>query len=94
MAESSESDFVEEVGEMISYFTSLRGLPDADGIALAAAVTNWIRENYKGERVRIKKVLTGCQRARIKAEFNGTNLAEIMERYGVSRSTVYRKLGE
>jgi len=95
MAESKDPDFVEEVREMICYFTSERGLPEEDGLSLAAAVTNWIRENYKGERVSIKtRNFRYLHAEQIKAEFDGTNLAEIMKRYSVSRATVYRIAGE
>lgn len=93
MAESKsrDFDFVEELGEHIEYAFSLRGLPDADGVWIAAWVKATIRKNRRGERVSIITRQPRHQHAReIKAEFDGTNLAEIMKRYGVSRSTVYR----
>ena len=84
-------DFVASIGEMINYFVTLRGLPESDGAALAAAVTHELRTRYQGERVTIRKVQQRLHlKKRIAAEFDGTNLAEIIERYGVSRSTVYR----
>jgi len=32
--------------------------------------------------------------ARLRAEWNGRNVKELMKRYGVSRSTVYRAVGK
>jgi Mor family transcriptional regulator len=42
----------------------------------------YVRANDKRER-----------NARIRAEFNGTNLKEICEKYGVQKSTVYNVVG-
>ena len=80
---------------MIEYFTVKRGMSKKDGAALSEAVQKWIRDNYNGERVRIKKGQRRSEYAdQIKREFDGTNMGEITERYGVSRSTVYRCLSD
>tara|TARA_R110002096_G_scaffold198973_1_gene382743 strand:+ start:262 stop:546 length:285 start_codon:yes stop_codon:yes gene_type:complete len=90
-----DPDFVDEVGEMIEYFMRTRKVADGDATALAVAVKNAIREQYRGERVRIRVGQRRCEyAAQIKSEFDGTNMSEITERYGVSRATVYRIIGE
>lgn len=89
---ADDADFVDQVGEMIVYFTRVRGMSDDDGCGLADAVTSEIRAHFSGERVSIRKSAISRRQlaANIRRDFNGTNLDEIMERYRVSRSTVYR----
>ncbi len=86
MGENSEAYFVDEVSDMIIYSSKL-GL---SGEALAKAVTEWIQENYQGERITIKKVLTKRLQDEIRNTFNGRNMREVVEQYGVHRATVYR----
>jgi len=86
-------DFVSRVGEMITYFMDIRGNTESDCHALAEAVKNEIRQEFAGERVSIRKQYNCTPYAdKIAAEYNGNNMDEIRERYGVSRSTVYRCL--
>jgi hypothetical protein len=94
VAVDTDFDFVTEVGDMIEHFMILRGQPPDDCVALSNAVKAQIRFMYKGDRVRIRSGRPACvTHAQIKANFDGTNIKEIMERYGVSRSTVYRIVG-
>ncbi len=91
MVEDTNDDFVEAVGEMIIYSAGAA----VDTAALAAAVKSLIRNHYGGARVRIRKPSKHYEnRQGIKAAFDGTNVAEVMERYGVSRATVYRIVNE
>lgn len=86
-------DFVDRLGEMIIYFMDIRGNHERDCQALAEAVKNEIRKEFKGERVSIRQPYKGTPHAdKIATEYNGSNMDEIRERYGVSRSTVYRCL--
>jgi len=101
-----KEDFVSRMGEMISYFMDVRGMPDTDCHSLSAAVQSQIneylaekveevqqeiRKEFKGETIYIKQGYRGTPHAEaIAAEFTGKNMDEIMERYGVSRCTVYR----
>ena len=91
MAKKSPADndeFLAEVGEMIEYYYE-NG--PKDGAALARAVTEQVRSRFGGDQVYVRKGIGRHWAAdRIRAEFDGTNLAEIMERYGVSRTTVYK----
>ena len=91
---------------MVATFLSLRGVPESDYKALSSAVRvvtdeaiekqinsvdYKIRSEFKGETIYIKKQCLGTPHAEaIAAEYTGKNMAEIRERYGVSRSTVYR----
>jgi DNA invertase Pin-like site-specific DNA recombinase len=85
----NEDDFVASIGEMISYFMDLRGLPKNDGNALAQAVTEQIRNRYQGERVTIRKKPHNI-RAQVRAAYNGRNANELADHFGISRSCVYR----
>jgi len=90
-----DADFVDSIGEMISYFMEIKGNTAEDCKSLSQAVKNEIREQYKGERVSIKKQKQKhIHAAAIKKEFNGTNLKEIIDRYGVSKTTVYRLINK
>jgi len=86
-------DFIESVGETITWFMSSRGYDDADAIALAAAVKESIADQYQGDLVKIRKVSKHKRHRRaIRAEYNGRNMSEICRKYRVSRATVYRCL--
>lgn len=85
----NDDDFVASIGDMISYFMDLRGLPESDCNALAQAVTEQIRAQYQGERVTIRKKPPDIQ-AQVQAAYNGRNVAELAEHFGISRSCVYR----
>lgn len=89
----TNDDFVESIGETITYFTDLRGMAEPDGMALAAFVMQSIRDRYQGERVTIKRKCPRADlRSRVRAEHNGRNVAELAERYGITRQTVYNYL--
>lgn len=96
MTDKPDPDFVDELGKIIIDFMSMRGLPDADGMSLSQAAMNWVRETYEGDRIWIRKGRAQKKPhvEKIRAEFDGTNLAEIMRRYDVSRTTVYRIVRE
>jgi len=86
-------DFVESLGEMIQHFMDIKGNPHSDCLALSNAVKNQVREQYEGERIFIKKSKHGQKQRRdciIKKEFNGQNAQQLMQRFGVSRATIYR----
>ncbi|WP_299077879.1 Mor transcription activator family protein [uncultured Paraglaciecola sp.] len=95
MAANDDQDFIEDVGDMIKHFSGLQGMSASNAEALASAVTKTIRNNYQGERVSIKKQPRKDLVARqIRMLFNGRNAKELMERYGISRSTLYRIVGK
>ena len=85
---SNNDEFLGELGEMIEYY--FENGPK-DGAALARAVVQQVGHRFGGVELYIKKGQGRHPAAnKIRQEFDGTNLAEIMERYCVSRSTVYR----
>ncbi len=92
MAKINDDDFVDEVGEMIIYSAAAH----IDAHALAEAVKQTIRDRYRGEQITIKKTTKEVlqrrfeDRAGIQAMYDGQNVPEIMERFRVSRATVYR----
>lgn len=91
---NNDEDFIDDVSEMITHFSALQGMSTPNANALAAAVTKKIEDKYQGERVNIKRRRKVQERYRkIKDQFNGKNAKELMEQYGVSRSTLYRILG-
>lgn len=78
-------------------------LKDAGGLAaeraqeLAAAVITWGAENgHAGDTYywpcRFRELSPSERDAAICREFNGRNLKEVCQRYGVSHMTVYRAL--
>lgn len=85
----NDDDFVASIGDMISYFMDLRGLPESDCNALAQAVTEQIRAQYQGERVRIRKQAPDI-RDQVRAAYTGDNVGELARYHGISRATVYR----
>jgi DNA invertase Pin-like site-specific DNA recombinase len=86
---ADEDDFVASIGEMISYFLDLRGLPESDCNALSQAVTEQIRNQYRGERVTIRKKPPNI-RAQVRAAYNGSNANDLARQFGISRSSVHR----
>lgn len=95
---NTDEDFVESIGEMISYFLDLRGVGESDCHALSAAVTEQIRERYQGERVTIRKSdQQRLERHQIRdkvrqARADGCTIKQIMERFNISRRTVFNYL--
>ena len=54
---------------------------------------NEIRENYGGERYMLRRGYrrySPAMKRRIAAEFNGKNSKQLIDRYGVSKSTFYQ----
>lgn len=69
------------------------GVSETDAERLARGMCRYIAARYSGRRVYVAaeaSALRGDIRDRIRAEFNGRNLIELMARYGVSKRTVYR----
>ena len=95
MAANDDPDFIDDVGDMIKHFSALQGMSSTNADALAEAVTKTITDNYQGERVSIKKPQPNLSRSReIRMLFNGKNARELMERYSISRATLYRIVGK
>ena len=86
-----DQDFLDSLADMISYCTDPRSGVEPDGQALAAAVTDLVRERYATRATQAAHRRAEI-RAAVRNEFNGRNCREIMERYGISRRTVYRYL--
>ena len=86
----------------INFALDLRGQSEQDCTALASAVAEIlnsaagdiakeIQRDHAGDYVPTNpRGVAPDVRAKIKDEYNGTNLPEVMERYGVSRATVWR----
>jgi len=83
--------FFDDLTEEIEYYTVKKGMTATDAQIIASTVVKQIRERYAGIELYLKKGRGAHPAAaRIRAEFNGSNLTEIMERYHVSRTTVYK----
>lgn len=85
----ADDDFVQSIGDMINYFMDLRGMPETDCNALAAAVTDEIRTRYQGERVTIRKN-PATLAEQVRAAFTGDNIDDLAVQFGISRASVYR----
>lgn len=70
------------------------GLHDDFARLHAQAVCDGLRRKLGTERVYIPAPDNAQRDRAIKAEFNGCNLAEVMAKYNVSRTTVYRALAK
>lgn len=66
------------------------GYEDPFAGQIAEAITRGLCRRRPGERIYIPAAGNMGRDARIRAEFNGRNLAEVMARFGVSKATVYR----
>ena len=98
------SEIRAQQADTIIYMMDLRGNPETDCQALASAVASMLdgisdqvaadlrRETHADGAdlvVKIRHKLPQHIRARVAAEFNGTNAAQLATRYGISRRTVY-----
>jgi Mor family transcriptional regulator len=91
LSEENCDNFVVNMGQVVYNKARAYGLSETECGSIAVEIMDEINHLYQGERVTIRKVQQRLHlKKRIAAEFDGTNLAEIIERYGVSRSTVYR----
>ena len=97
-ADNPCDDFVSSIGEHISYFMGLRGMPENDCAALSSFVMESIRQQYQGERVRIlKQADVENHRARLRDAVrserdSGASVSAIARRHKISRATAYRYL--
>ena len=88
-----DQDFLDSLADMISYCTDPRSGVEPDGQALAAAVTDLVREQYASPTLQ-KKHQRAKIRAAVRAQYNGRNCQALMERYNISRATLYRYLNQ
>jgi len=94
----------DQQADAISYYMDLRGNPETDCQALASAVASMLdgisdqvaadlrQETHADDAdlvVKIRHKHPQHIRARVAAEFNGTNADQLATRYGISRRTVY-----
>ena len=86
--DESDDEFLAELAEAIKFAQGAR----LTGDDLARYACGAIRDRYQGQQHYIRKGRGMAKETAdsIRREFDGTNAAEIMERYSVSRSTVYR----
>ena len=95
-------------GDAIGYFMDLRGNSNSDSAALANAVAEMLRSAEKDivEDLAQSAARDGFEivvktkykhpldvREKVKQEYTGYNMAEIMERYNISKRTVNRYAG-
>ena len=66
------------------------GYNEAFASSIASAIVRGLRRKLGGQEVYIPAPDRSERDAAIRREFNGTNLAEVCQRHGVSKSTVYR----
>ena len=70
------------------------GMADGEAAWVAREVETRVRERYGGRRVYIAAPTREERNAAIRKEYNGRNRDEICRRWGISRTTLYRLLGE
>ncbi len=81
-----ESDFTRIVREEI-------GMHDHIAALFAQALVRGLRKHCGGQDLYIPTADKSARDAQIRAQFQGDNLEEVMERHAVSRTTVYRVAG-
>jgi Mor family transcriptional regulator len=84
------SELFDVIQEEVLQAASNCGMPDQDAERLASALEDRIRREYGTRKIYVPAPSKTERNRRIRAEFNGRNLHEIMRRYGVSKMTVYR----
>lgn len=81
-----EREFVQIVREEI-------GMTEQLASGFAQALVAGLRRRMGGSELWIPAPSRSDRDAAIRRDFDGTNLSEVMRRYGVGRSTVYRAAG-
>ncbi|RYE91746.1 MAG: hypothetical protein EOO78_30000 [Oxalobacteraceae bacterium] len=69
------------------------GMHESMAALFAQALVQGMRREFGGQHLYIPAPGRGERDAAIRSQFNGANLAEVMKRHDVSRSTVYRVSG-
>jgi Mor family transcriptional regulator len=98
MAKHAGREMIERVTESMDYTLELRGIASPDRCALVELVKSIILE-YRGEKLTIPKNFDEENKRQqiikcIRAEYTGRNMQEIIDRYGVSSTTVWRYCGK
>jgi len=88
-----DEDFLTTLADLICYCTDPRSGVEPDGQALAAAVTDLVREQYADPTLQ-KKHQREKIRSAVRSQYNGRNCQALMDRYNISRATLYRYLNQ
>ena len=80
--------------EMTQIVVEETGLREPLAGQLARAIVRGMRQRMGGEDTYIPAPDKSERNAAIRAEFRGTNLAEVCRKYGVGKSTVYDIVGQ
>lgn len=70
------------------------GLEDACASQVARAFVLGLRRNYGAQRIYIPCIDKTERNRAIRAEFNGTNAAQVMRKHGISRARLYQIVKE
>lgn len=90
---SDDATFIEFLSSAITYISQSQGVSLSTSEVISKSVIDAVKFKYSRCRVTIKLDRPSLEKTKkIKDEYNGSNMMEIIERYGVSRSTVYRML--
>lgn len=82
--------------EFVEIIRAEVGLHDQFANDMAAAIVRGMRERYGGQTLGAKGSIyipapdKGERNAAIRAEFNGTNAAEVCKKHGIGRSRLYQ----
>ena len=79
--------------DLVSIVRDEIGMHEAIATVFAQALVRGLRREFGGQAVYIPVPGRAERDAAIRSQFDGTNLAQIMERHDVSRTTVYRVSG-
>lgn len=71
----------------------LLGVDEREAVRLAGALYADMRRQWAGRQVAFHRLTAAEQAPAIRAAWNGCNMAEVRERFGVSKSTVYMVIG-
>lgn len=69
------------------------GLHEQYASTLAEGIWERFRERWGGSRMHIPAVDRAARNAAIRDAFDGRNHSEVCARYGISRATLYRVIG-
>lgn len=92
-AGQAEDAAVQLQQDMVSIVREEIGMHESIAAMFAAALVRGLRRRMGGRELYIPAADRAARNAGIRRDFDGTNLAEVMATYNVSRSTVYDVCG-
>jgi Mor family transcriptional regulator len=81
------------LSELTGMVQRLLGVDEREALRLASALYTDMRRQWYGRHMVFHQLTAAEQAPAIRAAWNGCNMAEVCERFGVSKSTVYMVIG-